>query len=218
MTGLIWKDILVMQKNLRFYVLFLAAYFGLAVVGVFEITFVTTFSTVMLLMIPISSFSFDEAARWDRFARALPLGPRIIVGARYLFVVLILLGVSLFSILCALLFAGLGLGDVSLIENTAAVMGSMGAGLLLVDVMLPLCYKLGAERARPYLFAVFLIPFVVVFLLLHFGSELGLDLSFLNQLPELTALGLVGLFPLAALAGLGLSFLISCRIMDRKEF
>ena len=57
-----------------------------------------------------------------------------------------------------------------------------------------------------------------VFLLLRFGSDLGLNLEFLNQIPETSALGIIALIPLAGLLGLLLSFLISCRIVDRKEF
>ena len=63
MSGLLWKDILVSRKNLKFYIYFLLAYFALAVLGIFEITFVTTFSTIILMMVPVSAFSFDEAAK-----------------------------------------------------------------------------------------------------------------------------------------------------------
>ena len=79
-------------------------------------------------------------------------------------------------------------------------------------------FRARPERARPYLFALCLIPFAGVFLLLKFGKDLGLSLEFLNRMPELNALGLIGLFPLAALAGLGASFLLSSRILERKEF
>lgn len=218
MSGLIWKDILVSRKNLKFYVIFLLAYFALAVLGIFDITFVTSFSTVIIMMLPVSCFSFDETAKWDRFARSFPLPPRTIVGARYLFTLLILLVVAAFSTVCAVLVDLLHIGDTPLIENIAAMLGSMGAGLFIVDIMLPLCYKLGAERARPYLFAVIFFPFVAVFLLLRFGSDLGLSLEFLNQIPETSALGVIALIPVAGLLGLGLSSLISCRIVDRKEF
>ena len=225
MSGLLWKDILVSRKNLKFYIYFLLAYFALAVLGIFEITFVTTFSTIILMMVPVSAFSFDEAAKWDRFCRSspleprsLPLPPRVIAGARYLFTLVILLVVAAFSTVCAVLIDLLQLGDTPLIESIAAMLGSLGAGLFIVDVMLPLCFKLGPERARPYLFAVILIPFVAVFLLLGFGPDLGLSLEFLNQIPETSALGVIALLPLAGLACLGLSFLISCRIVDRKEF
>ena len=218
MTGLIWKDALVMRKNIRFYLIFMLAYFGLAVLGIFEMTFVITFSTVIIMMLPISCFSFDEAAKWDRFARSFPLEPRTIVGARYLFTLLILLALAALSALCAVLLSLLDIGEVPLMDNLASGLGSLGVGLLLVDVMLPLCYKLGPERARPYLFAVIFLPFVAVFLLLRFASDLGLSLEFLNQLPETAALAAVGLIPLAGLAGLLVSFLLSCRIVGKKEF
>ena len=208
MTGLIWKDALVMRKNIRFYVIFMLAYFGLAVLGVFDASIVISFSTVIIMVLPISCFSFDETAKWDRFCRSLPLESRDIVGARYFFTLLILLVLAACSSMCAVALTLLDLGNASLIENLASMLGSLGAGLFIVDVMLPLCYKLGPERARPYLFAVVLIPFVGLFLLLRFG-DLGLSLEFLNQLPEINALGVIALLPLAGLLGLLLSFLLS---------
>ena len=218
MSGLLLKDALVMRKNIRFYAVFLLIYFGLSLLKIFEMTFVISFSSVIIMMLPISCFSVDEAAKWDRFCRSFPLPTRTIVGARYLFTVIILLVMAAFSGVCAVLLDLLHIGDVPLIENIGATLGSLGAGLLIVDILLPLCYKLGPERARPYLLAVLLIPFVAVFLLLRFGSDLGLNLEFLNQIPETSALGIIALIPLAGLLGLLLSFLISCRIVDRKEF
>ena len=216
MTGLIWKDALVMRKNIRFYVIFMLAYFGLAVLGVFDASIVISFSTVIIMVLPISCFSFDETAKWDRFCRSLPLESRDIVGARYLFTLLILLVLAACSSMCAVALTLLDLGNASLIENLASMLGSLGAGLFIVNVMLPLCYKLGPERARPYLFAVVLIPFVGLFLLLRFGGDLGLSLEFLNQLPEINALGVIALLPLAGLACLGLSFLISALWTERS--
>ena len=218
MSGLLWKDILVSRKNLKFYAIFLAAYFGLAVLGVFELTFVITFSSVILMMLPVSCFSFDEAAKWDRYARTLPLSSQAVVGSRYLFTLLVLLVVAAFSAACAVVMDILQLSDGSLMENLAALISSLGAGLFIVDVMIPLCFKLGPERARPYLFAVILFPFVAVFLLIRFGADLGLSLAFLDRLPELSALALVGLIPVGGLLCLLISFLLSCRIVERKEF
>ncbi len=94
MYGLIWKDFLVLRKTLRLYVLFLLGYLGMALLGIFDLTFVTTFCVVILMILPISAFSYDEFARWDRYARTLPLSSRQIVGGRYLFVLLLLLVVA----------------------------------------------------------------------------------------------------------------------------
>ena len=124
MTGLIWKDALVMRKNIRFYVIFLLAYFGLAVLGVFDASIVISFSTVIIMVLPISCFSFDETAKRDRFCRSLPLESRDIVGARYLFTLLILLVLAACSSMCAVALTLLDLGNASLIENLASILGS----------------------------------------------------------------------------------------------
>lgn len=205
MRGLIWKDFLVLRKTLRLYVLFL--------LGIFDLTFVTTFCVVILMILPISAFSYDEFARWDRYAHTLPLSPRQIVGGRYLFVLLLLLVVAAIGAVSAVLLSFTGSAD--LWESLSAQLASLGVALFIVDVMLPLNYRLGPERARPFLFAVTFLPFILLFLLAKVNI---LDLSFLNRLqPSQAAVGFI-LFPLIALAGLALSFLISCRVTERKEY
>lgn len=214
MIGLVWKDILVMRKTLRAYALFLAFYFILGVMGAFDISMVTAMLQVILLMLPISAFSYDELAKWNRYAMTFPLGRRAVVGARYLFCLL----TALFASACGLLicvFTSL-MGRSQLEENLAAVLVSLGVGLIIVDIMLPLCYKLGPERARPYLYVVVFFPIIALFL----ASKLGfhMDLSFLDRMSATSALGVFALVPLIALAGTWLSWLVSCRIMADKEF
>lgn len=146
MTGLMMKDALVMRKTLRLYALFLLFYSGLAVLGVFPMSMALAMVEVIVMVLPISSFSYDEAAKWDRYAAVLPVGRTAVVKARYLFLLLVLLG---------------------------------GAKLGLFD---------------------------------------GIDLSWLDQLPELAVLGVFALVPLVPLVGMLLSCWISCRIYARKEF
>lgn len=215
MSGLIWKDFLVMRKTLRLYMLFFAGYFLLAILGIFDLSFVTSFSTVITLILPVSIFSYDEINHWERFARALPIGARGLVGARYCFVLLLLGAVSLLSLIAGIVLSLAGSG--SLPEGVATLLVSMGIGLLVVDIMLPLNYKMGPERARPYLFAILFLPFIALFLLEKAGAFQGLDLSFLDRIPPMAAAGCFALFPLAALIGLVLSFLVSCRIVENKE-
>ena len=205
MYGLIWKDFLVLRKTLRLYVLFLLGYLGMALLGIFDLTFVTTFCVVILMILPISAFSYDEFARWDRYARTLPLSSRQIVGGRYLFVLLLLLVVAAIGAVSAVL----------LWESLGAQLASLGAALFIVDVMLPLNYRLGPEKARPFLFAVTFLPFILLFLLAKADI---LDLSFLDRLrPGQVIAGFI-LVLLTALAGLAVSFLISCRVTERKEY
>ena len=216
MTGLIMKDLLVMRKALKTYSLFLAFYLLLAIMGVFDISLVTTMINVIIMMLPIGAFSYDEAARWDRYAMTLPLSRRRIVGARYRFTLLMALIAAAFGLVAGI-FISIA-GNAILVESLAAILVSLGVGLYIADILLPLSYKLGPERARPYLYLVVFVPTIVLFGGYKLGLLDSLDLSWINHLPDAGILLLFSLVPLTALAGLVTSFLISCRIMEKKEF
>ena len=114
MTGLMMKDALVMRKTLRLYALFLLFYSGLAVLGVFPMSMALAMVEVIVMVLPISSFSYDEAAKWDRYAAVLPVGRTAVVKARYLFLLLVLLAaaaIGLVGSILASLLAREDLGD-----------------------------------------------------------------------------------------------------------
>ena len=60
MTGLILKDILVMRRTIRTYVLFLAFYSLLAVFDIFPLSTVTAVTELIIMMLPLSAFSRSE--------------------------------------------------------------------------------------------------------------------------------------------------------------
>ena len=211
MTGLVLKDILVLRKALKTYLLFLIFYFVMALLDLFSIAFITAFVQVIVMMLPMSSFAYDEQAKWDRYAMALPLGRRTVVRAKYAFVVLMLLAAAAFALLSSVVLSITSAEPVE--ENLAAGVGALSVGLLAVDLTLPLNYKLGAERARPFLFAIIFIP-VILFVL---AARAGL-MDGLNQISSDMVLPLLCLIPLIFLLGLPVSYLISCRIVEHKEY
>lgn len=97
-------------------------------------------------------------------------------------------------------------------------MVSLGLGLIIADILLPLCYKLGVGTGPPlYVYRHFR-PLLLFFGAYKLGLFEGIDLSSLDRMPESTVLAVGSLLPLIPLLGLGLSYLISCRIMEQKEF
>ena len=101
-------------------------------------------------------------------------------------------------------------------ENCLTVTVSLALGLLYCDILLPLTYKLGPERARPYFYLVIFLPIILLFV--AFKLELLGGLAFLLKLPDAVVIPFLLLLPLLPLLGMGISFLISCRILERKEF
>lgn len=214
MIGLVWKDLLVARKTILSYFVFMLFYCGMAVMGMFNITFVTGFLSVMVMMLPIGAFAYDEQARWDRYAMSMPLGRRAVVGARYLFSLMLALFAAACGLLtCAFLFIT---KQEDLIENLATILSSLGVGILFAAILLPLCYKVGPERARPFMYVVLFVPIIAIFLAYRAGVHI--DLSFLDALPGAVFIGGIALFPLAGLLALGVSYLISCAITAGKEY
>lgn len=215
MTGLMVKDFLVMRKSIKTYILFLAFYFVMAALGILPISFVTSMVQLIIMMLPLSAFSYDELAKWDRYAFSLPLGRRAVAGARYLFALLLSLFAALFGLVSCLVLSAF-FHDPNLVENCLTVTVSLALGLLYCDILLPLTYKLGPERARPYFYLVIFLPIILLF-----GAyKLGMlnNLSFLLELPDAVVIPFLLLLPLLPLLGMVASYLISCRILERKEF
>ncbi len=216
MTGLILKDLLVMRKTVRSYLIFLLLYALLAVFDIFPLSTVTAVTELIIMMLPLSAFSYDDLAKWDRYAAALPLGRRTLVGARYCFALLMAAAATLFCLLLSVLLSIVQ--GALLAESIVSLAVCLGYGILIADILLPLCYKLGVERARPYMYVVIFVP-----VLLFFGAyQLGLissgTFAALEALPEAALLAGVGLAALLPLLGMGISYWVSCRIMEGKEF
>lgn len=211
MTGLVLKDFLVLRKALRTYVLFLIFYLILAIFDLFSISFITAFVQIIVMILPMSSFAYDDLAKWDRYAMTLPLGRRAVVRAKYAFVLLMILVAAAFALLSCVALSITAAQPVE--ENLAAGVGALSVGLLAVDVTLPLNYKMGPERARPFLYAIIFIPVILIVLAGRAGW-----LDNLEQLPLSVVLPLLCLIPLVILLGLPVSYLISCRVVEQKEF
>ena len=216
MIGLITKDFLVMRKTLMSYLTLVVLYIVLAYLDLFDYGFIIAFIQVVLATLPISAFAYDELTKWDRYAMSLPLGRSGVVRARYLFVLaLTLLTVAAGLAGTALLYLA---HQSDPLEMFVTLMVSTTIGLLIPTILLPLSYKLGAERARPYLYAIVFIPVIAFVLLVK--AEI-IDFSALNRLNGLSPTAILGgstLLPLAGLAGLAVSYLISCRVAAGKEY
>ena len=216
MTGLILKDFFLMRKGLKSYLLIMVLYAVMAWLDILNFGFIITFVQVMLMVLPISAFAYDEQAKWDRYAMSLPVGRKKVVGARYLFVLGLALCTTALGLAGCAVLALMQREDP--VEMLLTLEVSAALGLLVPAIMLPLSYKLGAERARPYLYAIIFIP-TIAFVLLAKADVI--DFSALNSLEALSPTVIVGgaaLLPAVGLVGLAVSYLISCRVAAGKEY
>lgn len=213
MSGLVLKELYVVKKTARAYLLILLVYAVLTAVGTFDTSFLSGFLALFVMMMPMTSFSYDDLARWDKYAAALPVGRRGIVRSKYIFTLLLVvaalvLGLGLSAAACALKLGGNSWTEL-VIVNFACV----AVGLLLNAVIMPFMFKYGAEKSRVIMLAVFVVVFGGGLLLVQFGGEslAGASAFFASPAGVAAAVMLVVLF-------LAASYFISCGIYQKKEF
>ena len=77
MKGLLLKDFCIFGKSAKFYILYLV---GMAVLGLGmkSSAFIVGIVVMMLSILCISTFSYDDMARWPAYAAALPVSLSLI--------------------------------------------------------------------------------------------------------------------------------------------
>ena len=78
MKSLLLKDLL----NLRGYVkiiTFFVVFYGLITFTMDDLNFLSGMVIILFMMIPISSFNYDQHSKWDVFSQALPVSRKEIV-------------------------------------------------------------------------------------------------------------------------------------------
>lgn len=212
MSGLILKDLYVMKSMGRSYVLMFAVFGVLTAMGLYDgMSFVSFLMVMMLIMLPINTFAYDEQAKWDRYAVATPAGRKGVVGSKYLFTALLLV-VGL--VLCAVLQTGMFLfgkhGTDTLPEMLATAVSVVSVGGMVNALLLPLIFKFGTQKSRIFLMICVGLLVAGVVILLGVISDAGVDLS--------RAMGVAaGLFPILCVGLLVISYFISLGIYGKKE-
>lgn len=214
MKGLIAKDFLNL-KRYSFTLILILLLYG-AIFLPMENGGFAAVATVLCTMMVITTLSYDEMAKWDKYVLTMSITRQQLVLGKYA-VMLILAALGCLVGCVAIGIQGIirGQWDPGALFMQAGLFCS--ASLVLGSILLPLLYKFGAEKGRLLLLAVVLIPTVLSLGWRYIGEALGLPA------PDLAALGrwfqiALPLLPLAVLAIVALSYALSVRIMSKKEF
>lgn len=214
MMAMVLKDILVMRKNITYYLGFLLVYGVLSAAGVFPYSVLAGLVALLGLMLPMSSFAFDDQARWDKFAVASPAGRRGVVAGKYVFAL-----VGTFSaaavvapILTAMAF--LGTIEVETWWEPLAVVGACVCVTLFINsLVLPFLVKYGTEKTRILTMLIFGLGFGGMALLAYL-AENGFNLP---TIPPAVISLLPALLAAATVVALGISYAVAQGIYGKKE-
>lgn len=203
MRGLLIKDILNLKKQWYIY---------LFLIILFSFTSYTNgndqlfwFVIILLgIMNPITSISFDEKAKWDKFSLTLPIKRSDLILSKYIFsYITLLLSVILYFVY--LIAFGKNI-DKEILYSIGII---IGISIIIQSFVLPCIFKFGSEKGRLILLAGCVIPYLIVFIQKKYNFKAPSQ-ELLSILPYILV---VAVFVVALS-----SILISIKIYDKKEF
>jgi len=207
MRGFILKDLYNMTSNFKQLLVVILSL--LVMMGTFENMSVFSGMFIILLLgtLVVSSFSFDDMAKWDRYAIALPVTRKQIVLSKYVVALIgLLTGIIVYfiaNIISMLIHGNLELGEMFLGSGIIVC-----AVVAMLSVMLPLVFKFGAEKSRIIMMLVIVIPWLATMFVMNMGFPV----------PSEAILRLIGYsLPVAVIILLIGSYLISAKIYEKKD-
>jgi hypothetical protein len=212
MIGLLIKDIYSLKKNLLLSFVILAIYGGLMSINSKDGSFIVMYFMLISSMSGISSFAYDDLAKWNAYSLTMPITRKDIVNAKYALNIL-LTGAGFLLSLLAILLTETTYHSKN-IQTYYFLFGGLCVALLINFIVTPVIFKIGAEKGRIILFAIFGIPTILFVALsksnlFSFPDKATID-RILSALPYFAA-------ATTLLVGY-ISYQISIKILQKKEF
>lgn len=207
MKGLILKDLYMMVKYFRNYLLILVVFLGVSLAQEDNLFF-AFYPFLICGMIPVNLLAYDERSHWDIYCGTLPVTRDMVVSAKYLLGLMVQGVVFLVTALCqAVRF---GLTETFDLESYLVLMSLMAMiSLFSSSITLPFMFKLGVEKGR---MAYYVMIFVIC------GGAGAAGFAFNEQLQATIPFGAVlALGVLLAAAVYALSWYLSIIFYRKRE-
>lgn len=219
MKGLFVKDLKLLSEQKRLLVcVFLIA---CMLTRTNSAVFVANYLMVFCSMLAISTISYDEFDNGNAFLFTLPITKKEYVREKYIFGVAVSAAVCFFTTLGIVGYQNMVIEGYSWKEEMiASVVGIFISGCLL-SFLIPLQLKFGSEKGRLVLVGISAIIGIVCLGIAGAAKEMNMDVDIEELSRWLDAIhpGVVAAgFLMSALAMMMISYLISVRVMEKKEF
>ena len=215
MKSLILKDIYNIMHNMRSLALLLVLFIVLMVPQGGPSAYLIT-SCLLCSMMVMTTFSFDNTSKWEKYALVLPITKKDLVAAKFLVLLLFcIFGVVsglVLGVAGGLLFKSFHLNSADdwLMLLMVAAAG-LAIGIFFGSLVIPLLFKFGAEKARMLSIAAFAAPTAIGLGLYRLLAVFGISISdkFVTKLLYLS--------PLLVILWAYLMYRISLRIFQNQD-
>lgn len=208
MRGLILKDLFILKQNYKtFFVLII--FFILAMFQNSSAASFTSVINAVFTMMITTTISYDNLAKWDKYALTMPITRKEMVLSKYICSIIFnLIGLVLGIVIVFVM--GIVRNNLNITEIFISAISSAIVMIIFISLMFPLVYKFGVEKFRIFLILIFMIP---VFFILALRN-----MTNVGELIDKWLIYIIISVPIIAVIGFVLSYFISIKIYENKEF
>lgn len=207
MKGLIIKDLLTLKKSGKMIIALVVFYLIISFISK-DASILAGMISILFAMFPITALAYDERAKWDKYALAMPVSRDDMVISKYILGLMLCFAGFLLNLLFQLVSGNWN------IENLLASVVIFGVGIVFFSVIMPIMYRFGVEKGRIVMIVFVSIPFIIGIIINQFG-----DMSTrLEQAAARWEDRLPIILPLIVLAIFIGSLLTSMHIYNKKEW
>ncbi len=217
MKGLILKDFINLKKNVKIFAVLVVLY-GFMAFTTSDVNFFSSMFTMMIAILTLSVYSYDELAKWDVYALTMPVSREGVVRGKYVIMLLLTLMGAVIGTLSTIVIKMIQ-QDKNLMSGLSGAWIGGAIVILFYSIALPFITKLGVEKARFIFFAIYLVPFAIF----YFAGNAVKSGDFvipeqLIRLGEKLVQNIAILAPLVLAFAVMVSYTISVNIYRKKEF
>jgi ABC-2 type transport system permease protein len=216
MKGLILKDLINLKKNVKIFAVLAVLYGFMSFAS--DASFFSSIFTMLIALLTLSAFSYDDLAKWDIYALTLPVSREDMVRAKYIVMLLLaLLGAIIGTI--ATVIIKIIQKDTDILSGLQSPWLGGAVVILFYSIAFPFITKLGVEKARFIFFAIYAIPFAIIYFVGNAveKGEMVIPARVISLAERLIHNGTI-LIPLVLLFALAVSYTVSIGIYRKKEF
>lgn len=217
MRGLFIKDLILLKNQAKFYIIF-AMICGLMMFINFNPGYLIGYMTLLAMMFTFTTMSYDEFENGYSFLFTLPITRKDYVKEKYGFGIFISVTVWIvFSL--AVLIKSVITKDLDIGTIFATALMYLFMIQLFCAVNLPIQFKFGAEKGRIAFIGVTAVAFAAVFGLSKIAKLFGMSMiEVIDRLDTINPISLFGITACICIAAYVISYSISVKIMENKQF
>ncbi len=217
MKGLILKDLLILKNQMRNILIVILGFILLSIwmENYFYIAFIIPFYIIMLV---ISTFSYDDLNNSNTYIVALPYDRKTIVKARYVLSLISIITAFLIGLILSLVIPMFN-SDMDFMSTFASCAATILSVILVIALLMPFFYKFGVQKGRMILFIAIMGISLLIGIILSLFENSNLKIAqFFSNLQQMNYIMLIAIAIIIMLLILYISYVFSCKIYKNKEF